>query len=310
MTVLSSALPGASGAAVGIGLSAGAAAFFAGNILKGIRGYDDPLDTLGAHAVGGTGGAFLGAGRKRLRHAARMSGSPTPKPQLVVLTGAGMSAESGLRTFRGADGLWENHHVEDVATPEGWARDPQLVLRFYNERRRQMWQAKPNAGHLALAQLERYFDVRIITQNVDNLHEAAGSKNIIEYHGNAAWLICPRCRHRDPLDLTQHQGSPPYCFCGTLMKPDVIMFGEVIPSQALVESARYAETCDVMLVVGTSAQVYPAARLPVLAKQQGAYIIEANTELTEFSNSITDAFLHGRAGETLPRLVETIKRLD
>jgi NAD-dependent deacetylase len=225
----------------------------------------------------------------------------------VAVTGAGMSAESGIPTFRGAGGIWEKYPPSEYATIEAYNENPDKVWKFWLELAGQLKESKPNPGHYALAELERIGILKaVVTQNVDNLHQDAGSKNVVEYHGNAKWLACPRCRHRDPLDLSQHSDSPPYCFCGTLMKPDVVMFGEPIPSHALVEAARLAESCDVLLVVGTSAQVYPAASLPMFAKRNGAYIIEANTETTDFTRTITDAFLPGPAGETLPSLAKRI----
>lgn len=226
----------------------------------------------------------------------------------VAVTGAGISAESGIPTFRGMDGIWKKYPPEEYATIDGFNANPDKVWKFWLELGSMLGNCVPNPGHYALAELEAMGKLQaVITQNIDNLHEAAGSRNVIEYHGNAHWLACPRCRHRDPLDLSQQTDSPPYCFCGTLMKPDVVMFGEAIPSQALVESARLAETCNVLIVVGTSAQVYPAARLPVLARQSGAFIIEANIEETDFTQSVTHAFLQGPAGETLPKLLACVR---
>jgi NAD-dependent deacetylase len=227
----------------------------------------------------------------------------------IAVTGAGISAESNIPTFRGHGGIWEKYPPDEYATIDAYYGNPEKVWRFWRELAVTLIDCGPNPAHYALAELERLGLLQaVVTQNVDNLHEAAGSKNVIEYHGNARWLVCPRCRHRDPLDLTQHQDSPPYCFCGSLMKPDVVMFGEVIPSQALVDAARLAETCKAMIVVGTSAQVYPAARLPILANQNGAFIIEANIEETDFTTTITHAFLKGPAGTTLPKLVEYVKQ--
>jgi NAD-dependent deacetylase len=226
----------------------------------------------------------------------------------VAVTGAGISAESGIPTFRGNDGIWTKYPPEEYATIDAYNADPGKVWKFWLELSATLGNSQPNPAHYALAELEAMGKLEaIVTQNIDNLHEVAGSRHVIEYHGNARWLVCPRCRHRDPLDLSQQTGSVPYCFCGTPMKPDVVMFGEAIPSQALVESAHLAETCNCLIVVGTSAQVYPAARLPVLARQNGAFIIEANIEETDFTASVTHAFLKGPAGETLPKLVEYIK---
>ncbi len=227
----------------------------------------------------------------------------------AAVTGAGISAESGIPTFRGHGGIWEKYPPDEYATIDAYNRDPEKVWKFWCELASTLADCKPNPAHYALAELEQMGRLQaVITQNVDNLHEEAGSKNVIEYHGNAHWLVCPRCRRRDPLDLSQHGTTPPYCFCGALMKPDVVMFGEAIPSNALVMSAQIVEKCNVLIVVGTSAQVYPAARLPMLAHQNSAFIIEANIEETDFTQTVTSAFLRGPAGETLPRLLECVKQ--
>jgi len=227
----------------------------------------------------------------------------------VAVTGAGISAESGVPTFRGRGGIWDKYPPDQYATIDAYNRDPDKVWKFWCELETSLSGVKPNPAHSALAELEALGRLQaVITQNIDNLHQEAGSRTVIEYHGNAHWLVCPRCRHRDPFNVAQHGDSPPYCFCGTLMKPDVVMFGEVIPSDALVRSAQLVEKCNVVIVVGTSAQVYPAARLPVLAHQSGAFVIEANTEETDFTSTVTNAFLRGPAGETLPKLVEAVKQ--
>ncbi|MBW3130956.1 SIR2 family NAD-dependent protein deacylase [Hymenobacter profundi] len=181
------------------------------------------------------------------------------KKKIVALTGAGISAESGLATFRGSDGLWEGHRVEDVATPEGFAKDPTLVLEFYNQRRRAAREAQPNAGHLALAELEKDFDVVVVTQNVDDLHERAGSTHIIHLHGQLfesrstrhEELVYPMTGDRIELgDL---------CERGHQLRPNIVWFGEAVP--LMEQAAAEAATADVFLVVGTSLQVYPAAGL-------------------------------------------------
>lgn len=185
-------------------------------------------------------------------------------PHLVVLTGAGISAESGLKTFRDGDGLWENHRIEDVATPEAWARDPATVLRFYDERREQTRRAQPNAAHRALAALEEAgFRVSIITQNIDDLHERAGSRQVLHLHGE---ILLARSSVDDNLRYPLNESSPhggiaigDLCDKGSQLRPDVVWFGEAVP--------RYAEACeivaeaDALLVVGTSLAVMPAALL-------------------------------------------------
>jgi len=184
--------------------------------------------------------------------------------RLVVLTGAGISAESGLRTFRDSDGLWENHRVEDVASPQGWRRNPELVLGFYNERRKQALEAAPNAAHTALAQLENAFEVHIMTQNVDNLHERAGSSRVLHLHGE---LFTVRSSVREhlvyPLESINPNGWElklgDLCEQGFQLRPHIVWFGEMVP-----EIERAAELCteaDLFMVVGTSLSVYPAAGL-------------------------------------------------
>jgi NAD-dependent deacetylase len=177
---------------------------------------------------------------------------------LVVLTGAGMSAESGLKTFRDADGLWEGHDVMSVASPEGFAINPELVLEFYNARRRQLLQVKPNAAHLALAQLENDFKVTIITQNVDDLHERAGSKNVIHLHGE---LLKVRSVYDefDVKDWTTDLVLGDTCAKGHQLRPHIVWFGEAVP---MIEKAmRICETANILVIIGTSLQVYPAASL-------------------------------------------------
>ena len=182
-----------------------------------------------------------------------------PKPKIAVFTGAGISAESGLATFRASDGLWENHRVEDVASPEGWHRNPELVLDFYNQRRIQARKAQPNAGHIGIAELENWFEVSVITQNVDNLHERAGSKNIIHLHGS---LFQARGTERNQevlefeKDLMKIGDLAPD---GSQLRPHIVWFGEAVP---MMEPAiREVEQSEALLVVGTSLQVYPAASL-------------------------------------------------
>ena len=185
------------------------------------------------------------------------------KPKLVVLTGAGMSAESGIATFRGADGLWEGHRVEEVASPEGFEANPSLVLEFYNQRRRQIVAAQPNEGHRILARLERVFDVHIVTQNVDDLHERAGSQRVLHLHGEirkAHSTADPQCVvELEGTELSLGDVGPD----GHQLRPHIIWFGEEVPAFGL--ATQIIEEADLVLVVGTSLQVYPAAGLVGLA---------------------------------------------
>jgi NAD-dependent protein deacetylases, SIR2 family len=179
--------------------------------------------------------------------------------RVVVLSGAGISAESGLQTFRGADGLWEGHRVEDVATPEAWAADPGLVLEFYNKRRRAVREAEPNVAHRALVDLERAYDVRIVTQNVDDLHERAGSSQVLHLHGE----VLKARSTRNPR-LVWHLGERDIklgdvCELGSQLRPHIVWFGEMVP--AMDDAVELVAEADVLLVVGTSLQVYPAAGL-------------------------------------------------
>ncbi|WBA42683.1 SIR2 family NAD-dependent protein deacylase [Hymenobacter canadensis] len=181
------------------------------------------------------------------------------KKKIVALTGAGISAESGLATFRGSDGLWEGHRIEDVATPEGWAANPELVLEFYNQRRAAARAAQPNAGHLALAALEREFEVVVVTQNVDDLHERAGSSHIIHLHGKLLEARSSRFEHLVYPMATDRIELGELCTKGHQLRPNIVWFGEAVP---LMEHAmEEAATADIFLVVGTSLQVYPAAGL-------------------------------------------------
>ena len=185
------------------------------------------------------------------------------KKKLVVLTGAGISAESGIKTFRDADGLWEGHNVMDVASPEGWHRDKELVLDFYNQRRRQLHEVKPNYGHIVLAELENDFDVHIITQNVDNLHEQAGSTKVLHLHGEL--LKVRSTKNEDYILDWQHDlviGDVDKN--GNQLRPHIVWFGEMVP--ALEEAVNITEQADYVVVIGTSLQVYPAASLMHYAK--------------------------------------------
>ena len=225
----------------------------------------------------------------------------------IAVTGAGISVESGIADFRSADGLWSKYPPEEFATMDAFMRDPDKVWEMWYELAESLQSVKPNPAHYALAKLEAMGHIKaIITQNIDALHQHAGSKTVIEYHGNADQIGCTACFRHRKMDLSHRALGAPRCVCGGIMKPDVILFGEVIPEYALKTSDMLAKGCDVLIVVGTSAQVYPAASLPYLAKENGATIIECNTEPTNFTQVITDYFLEGRAGETLPKLLDYV----
>lgn len=224
---------------------------------------------------------------------------------IAVLTGAGVSAESGIPTFRSNGGYWRNFRFEDLATPEGFTRDPKLVWEFYEARRRDMNLAQPNAGHYALAELERRAKTfTLITQNIDGLHNLAGSKNVIHLHGDIWKIRCTRCDYsrtdREPIpDL------PPYCECGAMLRPAVVWFGEQLPEGSIEASTRAVLAAQVLIVAGTSAQVYPAAGLIPLAVRQGAHVIEINPEATDFSEDVSWS-LRGPSAEILPSLLQSL----
>jgi NAD-dependent deacetylase len=226
--------------------------------------------------------------------------------RVCVLTGAGVSAESGVPTFRASDGLWEGHHIEDVASPFGFARDPRLVWNFYNLRRANVKTVKPNPGHHALVELEKRWDNRftLVTQNVDGLHRSAGSKNLLEIHGSLYRTRCTGCEEVVDQGLSSLPELP-QCACGAMLRPDIVWFHEALPIDIWEAAQMAAAECDVLLVVGTSAVVHPAASLVPIAKRsrnRGAIVIEVNLSRTEASD-LADIGLYGPSGEVLPRLV-------
>ena len=222
---------------------------------------------------------------------------------IAVLTGAGVSAESGVPTFRGHNGLWKQYRPEDLATPEAFHRDPKLVWEWYDWRRGLIAGVKPNAGHFALAELERRSPTfTLITQNVDDLHDDAGSQNVLKVHGSIWVVRCTGCGKERVDRTTPLAEIPPRCSCGELLRPGVVWFGEPLPPMVWQNAERAAELADVFLVIGTSALVYPAAGLATLAKRAGAKVVEINIEETPLSRSI-DAFLKGPSAELLPQLM-------
>jgi len=223
--------------------------------------------------------------------------------KVSVLTGAGISAESGIPTFRGEDGLWKKYRAEELATPQAFAKDPVLVWEWYNWRREIIGKAKPNMGHITIAKWEKIFpSFWVITQNIDGLHRLAGSKNIVELHGNIWKVRCTRegivMENRDvPL-----KEIPPKCEnCGALLRPHVVWFGESLSIEDIEMAEEISNSSDVMFVVGTSSVVYPAASLPFLTKRRGGIVVEINiseTTLTPYA----DFFFKGKAGEILPEI--------
>lgn len=229
--------------------------------------------------------------------------------KVAVLTGAGISAESGLATFRGPDGLWEGHPVEQVATPEAFRRDPELVWRFYHGRRAALRKVRPNPGHEALAALEDWFGSErftLVTQNVDGLHQAAGSRNVLEVHGTLRQVRCSTCPEVVACGTDSLPDLPRCSACGDLLRPAVVWFGEMLPQDVWWKAESACWDCTCFLVVGTSALVYPAAGLIDLARSGGARIIEVNPDRTPASARV-DIRLRGPAGSVLPELLQRLK---
>ncbi len=230
---------------------------------------------------------------------------------LIALTGAGISVESGIPDFRSAGGLWEKYDPMVYANIESFRRRPEMVWEMIFEMVDMTKSARPNPAHIALAELEKIGVLKaVITQNIDNLHQSAGSVNVIEFHGNAHNLECLKCGAEYSVDEYPADGNVPRCReCREILKPSVVFFGEMIPQNALMESQMLASSADAILVIGTSAVVYPASSIPYVAKQNRAAVIEMNVEHTGLTGAITDVFIEGRVGETLPKLVAEVKAL-
>jgi NAD-dependent deacetylase len=227
---------------------------------------------------------------------------------VAVLTGAGVSAESGIPTFRGADGLWKTFKAEDLATPQAFARDPRLVWEWYDWRRGLIAQAKPNAAHLAIADLQRRKPrFTLITQNVDGLHDLAGSGRILKLHGDIWRMRCLDCGANFPNRRSPLPKLPPHCACGGVARPGVVWFGEPLPEGMTQEAEHAASEAEVFLVAGTSANVHPAAGLIPFAKQSGAKVVEVNLEETPYSG-LADCVLRGKAAEILPEIIGAAPR--
>ncbi len=227
----------------------------------------------------------------------------------IALTGAGISVESGIPDFRSAGGLWEKFDPAEYATIEAFRANPEKVWEMLREMEEVVLQAKPNKAHIGLGELEKLHLLHyIITQNVDNLHQAGGARNVIEYHGNSATLSCVTCGRR--YTAAEKRGEHlPRCRCGSVLKPDVIFFGEAISLDALNRSFDLASSAQALLVIGTSAAVSPANTIPAVAKQNGAKIIEINKEETHLTHTLTDIFLQGSAGEIVSEMVEEVRSL-
>ena len=224
--------------------------------------------------------------------------------RIVAFTGAGISAESHVPTFRGGDGLWRNYSPEKLATVEAFLSDPGLVWEWYDWRRQIIHKAQPNPGHQALAEIERRATGRftLVTQNVDGLHDRAGSRNIVKLHGDIWRVRCMGCAAEEQNEQVPLEPLPPHCRCGALLRPAVVWFGEVLPESAWKQALGAAAGAEVFLVIGTSAVVYPAAGLVQVARQSGARVVIVNPDSTP-ADELADWILRGPAGEILPRLL-------
>ena len=229
---------------------------------------------------------------------------------LIALTGAGVSAESGIPTFRGKDGLWNRYRPEELANPQAFAADPEKVWKWYAWRMEKVFSAEPNRAHHAFAELERMGILKcLITQNVDDLHERAGSRNIIHLHGSLRVVRCTSCENSFEVEEPPRIPPLPRCDkCGSLLRPGVVWFGEMLPHDVLDRAIREVEKADVIIVAGTSAVVQPAASLPLIVKRRGGVIIEINPDETPLT-AVADYSLRINAGEMMEKIVEPIRKV-
>lgn len=221
--------------------------------------------------------------------------------KIVFVTGAGISQESGIPTFRGKDGLWRKYDPMQLATIDAFFDNPKLVWEWYEERRKNILNAQPNLGHTAIAQLEKYKEVVVLTQNIDGLHQRAGSTNVLELHGSIIRIKCTVCNFKDEI-TTSFRDLPPSCRCGSMLRPDVVWFGESLPQDVWQRAIIHASSCDVMIIAGTSLVVSPANSLPVFAKQNNSLLIEVNPEETLMSSEM-DLSIKATSAKALPNLI-------
>ncbi|MGD9240720.1 MAG: NAD-dependent deacylase [Desulfobacterales bacterium] len=230
---------------------------------------------------------------------------------VTALTGAGISTESGIPPFRGKGGLWEKYDPMEVAHIDAFLQDPAKVWKLlFKDMKDVLDKAAPNDSHKGLAKLEELGILKtIITQNVDGLHQMAGNSDVIEFHGNMAWQRCMECNAHYKTRRVEITQIPPRCDCGGILRPNAVLFGEMIPQEALWRSRQVATDCDVMLVIGTSAVVQPAALMPVVAKESGAKVIEINPEPTPLTGDISDYLIRGTAGDVMNRIMAALENI-
>ncbi len=228
--------------------------------------------------------------------------------KIAFVTGAGISQESGIPTFRGKDGFWRNYDPMKLATIDAFYDNPKLVWEWYNERRKNIFAAQPNLGHKAISELEKFVKVVVLTQNIDGLHQRAGSTEVLELHGSIIKIKCSVCDFKDEI-MTEFSEIPPLCKCGNILRPDVVWFGESLPQDVWQKAMIVANQCDLMIIAGTSLVVSPANTLPIYAKQNNAILIEVNPENTEMSSEM-DLVIRDTSAITLPKLVSVFSKVN
>jgi len=238
---------------------------------------------------------------------ASLLGELAKAQSVVAFTGAGISAESGVPTFRGTDGIWKKFKPEELANVNAFMKNPELVWEWYAHRKKILADIEPNPGHYTLAKMEHMFShFAVITQNIDNLHRRAGSKTVYELHGNIERNYCMKCGASYSNEAVLNQKGVPHCVeCDGIIRPDVVWFGEMLPDEEWEKSVRAAASADVFFSIGTSGVVYPAASIPLMAKQQGAFVVEINPEPTPLTDR-ADEFLVGPSGVILPALYQRL----
>ena len=227
--------------------------------------------------------------------------------KIVFVTGAGISQESGIPTFRGKDGYWRKHDPMKLASIDAFFDDPHLVWEWYEDRRKNILMAKPNEGHFAIANMEKFRDVTVLTQNIDGLHQRSGSTNVLELHGSIIRIKCTVCDFSGDI-IEDFESLPPKCECGNILRPDVVWFGEALSQDIWKNAIKEASICDIMIIAGTSLAVSPANTLPLYAKQNGATLIEVNPEKTVMSNEM-DLSIQATSANALPTMLSILKNV-
>ncbi|MDX1596500.1 MAG: NAD-dependent deacylase [Nitrosopumilaceae archaeon] len=226
--------------------------------------------------------------------------------RIVFVTGAGISLDSGIPTYRGKEGLWKNYDPMKLATIEAFYENPKLVWEWYADRRKNIFAAQPNLAHKAIAEMEKFADVSVLTQNIDGLHQRAGSSNVYELHGSIVRIKCTVCNYNEEV-FTEYDNFPPKCQCGSMLRPDVVWFGEQLPQKTWQDAMILSGSCDLMVIVGTSLSVSPANTLPVFAGQNEATLIEINPDSTLLSSEV-NLSIREKSSEALPKLLSFLSR--